>query len=639
MRSRVQTILTLLTVLTGSIAQSADLPKPACGGVFGLCGYVDPDGDTQIPYKFEKARAFRYGLAAVRVEGLWGFIDPSGKIVVLPQFKAVGDFQEARAEAAIGEGVGVIDRKGQYVIPPRFDRAIPFARDAALVVERDDSTEPWAAQRLHGDFLFDSFRFYRHRDGRLSEGSHKFQWFRRPADGNASLIWASPTASGSVYGLMDAQGAWVVEPRFRHVQALHDGLAVVRDTKWGAVNEEGHIAIPLQHEWLSYFENGYAVIGGPEPYQSRKSGLIRSDGTVVAEPIYDKADRPGESGGLPRVKRDGLWYWIENGELIPDGAPDGSVVASCPQGLKVVRQGASFIVTDIEGNPALPEPVGHVAFGVANDNGAISGAALSSHDLDCQAPIVVVLGDVNERNTRSTYVRPNGRLLFEPSRFFKSANRFHMGHAVVQTDGLGEQEKWGIIDVNGQFTLALGINRVRPNGRISKIAGAPVFALERDDSMSLINEYGLPLTDVESAIEDKQRKSALSCLGGSTIIHEGDRFGIARENGEILVPAIHRAISCYRNGVAWAPKEDAGKWCPIGPNGRFRSVPACIQAFYPMRVSHHYPEQFADDPFENSVLWLRAGLRYGLGLRETPPRWIGDGVQSRASYSVFPFFP
>ena len=629
----------LVSMGLGGAVHSSELPRPKCAGEFGLCGYHDPTVGWLTPINFEKARTFHFGLAAVRIEGRWGFIDTSGTLVIPAQFKAVGDFHSTQAEAATDDGVGVVDRNGKFVIPPKFDRAVPFDDKTALVQERQNPDEPWIKKRLDSDFLFKTYRLFHATKGWLTEGEHKFRWLRLPRDEGTSLIWASETRSGSRYGLMRSDGTWAVAPRFEHTQTLHDGLAVVKDVKWGVVNAAGDVVIPLAFHWLSYFENGYALTGSDDPYQSRKQGLLRADGQVVAEPIYDKAERPAMPGGLPRVQKDGNWYRVESSELVLDGAGDGDVVASCPQGLRVIRRGKGYEVTDATGNSALSRPADDIAFGVSNDDGSISGAALNSHDLDCHAPIIVVFGSYEERNTRSTYVRADGQPLFDDGRLFTSSYRFHMGYAIVETVGDVGQKLWGIIDVNGAFTYGPLPEQISPHSRVSKHVGRPVFRLTRGQTTMLVDQHGIALPDVEQALAERQRQSAIACQGGARVTHENGKFGIARENGDILVEPVHRAISCFRAGIAWAPNPDVGMWCPIGPNGQFREEPDCLEVFYPVRISHHYPEQFSDDPFESSILWVRAGLLYGFGLRKEPPKWIGDGNRSKMSHSVFPFIP
>lgn len=193
---------------------------------------------------------------------------------------------------------------------------------------------------------------------------------------------------------------------------------------------------------------------------------------------------------------------------------------------------------------------------------------------------------------------------------------------MVATGRLGESREWGIIDKKGHFTVALGPNRIRPEARASHFAGRAIFSVVLGDDTYFIDAYGNRAPGIEKADEDYDRQRARMCIGGAMIIGDGERFGIARRSGEVLVPAVHRAINCYRNGLAWAPDETIGKWCPIGPDGRFRDAPPCQKVHYPTRRSHSGPEPMADDPFESSVLWVRARLRYGLHLRDTPPRWI-----------------
>lgn len=36
------------------------------------------------------------------------------------------------------------------------------------------------------------------------------------------------------------------------------------------------------------------------------------------------------------------------------------------------------------------------------------------------------------------------------------------------------------------------------------------------------------------------------------------------------------------------------------------------------------PEKMSEDPYESGVLWMRANLDYGLGLRDQPPQIVSD---------------
>ncbi|MCM1122684.1 MAG: WG repeat-containing protein [Eubacterium sp.] len=50
-------------------------------------GFVNRHGEVYIEARFEDAKSFRNGYAAVKQNGLWGYIDRNGKMVVEPQFQ------------------------------------------------------------------------------------------------------------------------------------------------------------------------------------------------------------------------------------------------------------------------------------------------------------------------------------------------------------------------------------------------------------------------------------------------------------------------------------------------------------------------------------------------------------------------
>lgn len=101
-------------------------------------GFVDVEGSVVIPMKFDDARPFFEGLAAVCIGDKWGFVDRHGDKIVPPTFDAVGNigFRHGMAPVSIrrpspvdgyqmGEW-GHINRAGEWVIAPQFDSAGSF---------------------------------------------------------------------------------------------------------------------------------------------------------------------------------------------------------------------------------------------------------------------------------------------------------------------------------------------------------------------------------------------------------------------------------------------------------------------------------------------------------------------------------
>ncbi len=632
-------LLALIALFAAPLAghaeeKTAEL-RVSCGGVFDLCGHVNSEDEVVVPKRFESLRRFSDQLAPARTQGLWGYLNPDGTFAVEPIFDQVGDFHSGRAEVVFDGYAGVIDVQGEFVVPAEFWRAIPFGQDAALVMLPEDARRP--RRRLEQSFLFEKFHLFNNDIGIVTKSPVKFEWFVRPGDiGPTDRIWAS--LDGSTFGLMDNAGNWLTEPSYAHVQTLHEDRAIVTSSGasserlWGAVDSEGMIAIALEHPWLSYFSNGYGLVGGPGPYDQRQTGLIDPDGAVLGDRLFEKADRPTDISPA-RVMENGIWYnFAIDGTLFRE-EPDGTVIGSCPQGLTIVRERAGYTITNQAGERYVQERLDYISFGIYR-NGGIDGGSISRREVDCSGPIVVGLGPSGEREW--TFVRTDGKPLI-PERWFTNAHRFNAGYAIVQTGSDSDgSERWGILNEQGEITLPLGPTQISRRSEMLLPSGQPYFLVATGSAQHPSDAYGQPVT-LPDAIDDNQREQAILCSGGARIVGSENSFGIEDPDGATLVPSVHRAISCYRNGVAWAPNEDSKKWCPIGPDGFFRSEPACIENYYPYSVTHHYPEQFSDDAFESNILWVRAWLDWGMGLRDEPPVWVGDGVMSQVSRSVSPF--
>ena len=77
-----------------------------------------------------------------------------------------------------------------------------------------------------------------------------------------------------------------------------------KNEKWGYINNEGKIAVPLQYEQAYRFYNGFASVKLNEKY-----GLIDETGKVIIPILYDECN--GFSEGLASVKKNDKWGFID----------------------------------------------------------------------------------------------------------------------------------------------------------------------------------------------------------------------------------------------------------------------------------------------------------------------------------------
>ena len=121
-----------------------DGPCPGGGGLLGGAGqtadevppckftYVDRRG-VALEERFDGARDFSEGLAAVKRGGKWGFIDKSGRLVIEPRFDDASDFKSGRALVKRGGLYGYVDERGEFAVPPRYEYAEDFSEGLAAV--------------------------------------------------------------------------------------------------------------------------------------------------------------------------------------------------------------------------------------------------------------------------------------------------------------------------------------------------------------------------------------------------------------------------------------------------------------------------------------------------------------------------
>lgn len=594
--------------------------KPTCGGPFQLCGYTASESDAlRIPRRFEVAEPFSEGLAAVRIEGLFGFINQQGDVVIAPRFQAASSFSDGYAEVRIGNASGAIDRSGQLVVPAKFKRLLHFY-DGTFIAE--PLPEKQLSQNVKHDRL-DTMKssimltgiraagLYHRTKGWLTEQDLQFSIFDEPRRG---LVWASRRSQDEreQWGLLRADGSWRVSPRYAHVQRIMGTHAVVNaptqpqlppierkeTVRWGAVDRNGDLVVPLQFAYLSYWRGGYGYAKEGKPYTNSlpnevREGIVKSDGSLLADRYFDNVDIR-EDGTLPRARLGDRWFSITpSGQLTSDQS-DGEPVMECESGIGVFRIG-NDVQFRMKGR----------AIGQFDDTYFIAR--------DCPGPFAA------RRGKNWFFVLENGAIL-GGTEGFENTYSFSGKHAPVMVNG-----KWGIIDRSGDFSVRPQFSTLRPDRNNT-------FAVSEGKDTFWINASG---DRVDQPIAERPSPpEALTCEGGLRFFQKGELWGLLDQTGQTVIEPRFRALSCFKQGVTWAAEPGGNGWCAVGPDGKRRDAMDCRKTFYPYSLSHHYPEPFDEDAFESSVLWNQAWLDYQAGKRHEPPEWVGDGVRSRGSFST-----
>ncbi|HEU0231039.1 MAG TPA: WG repeat-containing protein [Burkholderiaceae bacterium] len=211
-------------------------------------GYLDKDGKLVIPPTFDMALNFRHGLAAVSMNGLWGYVDLNGKWAIKPRFLEADAFTSLGL-AMVREGVSyeLIDRSGTMVGKP-----FPAGVKAYLA-----GGKPGFVYLSYGpEWRSSAGATFSPPDG---------VFVVKPLGGQDLFIARSASRR---YGVMDANGKWIVLPDFQSLDAsvIPDGLALARGYRRSAlIRDDGTYATDRhvklirrlgRHFWLTRDNHG-----------------------------------------------------------------------------------------------------------------------------------------------------------------------------------------------------------------------------------------------------------------------------------------------------------------------------------------------------------------------------------------------
>ncbi|MEM6261251.1 MAG: WG repeat-containing protein [Bacteroidota bacterium] len=219
----------------------------------GRYGFIDVYGREVIPEIYDNLKEFSEGMLPVnfgarqqepRTGGLWGYCDTRGNIVVKMEYQEAGQFKEGKARVKLHGKWGFINRNGDRVIPLKYDDCGSFKGGIAPV----KVGMKWGFINSGGyEFIQPQFDYaYGFSDNGLA----------RVVVGPAGFTREGIPSGGS-YGLINAQGSWVLEPVFDFIGPFLEGMAQVRiGDSIGFINRDGNLTVTPRYAAAFDFNGG-----------------------------------------------------------------------------------------------------------------------------------------------------------------------------------------------------------------------------------------------------------------------------------------------------------------------------------------------------------------------------------------------
>jgi len=275
-------------------------------------GYVNEIGKVVIKHKYDEAREFSEGVAAVMSKdkkGLnkWGFIDNSGKEVIpLIYDGGVGDFSEGLARVKCNGKLGWIDRTGKETIPLKYDETSIFFGGMAMVkidgkvgfIDRTGKEIIPVKYDEIGNFSEDGLAKVKNGSywGFIDKTGKEIIPVKFFTIGNFSEDGLAKVQRGNSWGYIDKTGKEIIPIEYGEIGSFSkEGLAKVKGSgnswwAYGFVDKAGKLIIPLEYYDARDFSNGYAVVKYYKDNRVDKKGT----GKIYWDEIWGVIDETGK---------------------------------------------------------------------------------------------------------------------------------------------------------------------------------------------------------------------------------------------------------------------------------------------------------------------------------------------------------
>jgi hypothetical protein len=520
--------------------KSSEALIPSCQFERALCGYVDENGETAIAPQFDWADRFFEGRARIRSEGLYGFIDESGEEVVPAVYDSVSTYWNGVAQVRKDGKTALLDSAGKVLVRAAYDFIVPLDDDHVLVSAAGNAREPRGLEFRpvtglpKGDLAILNLR-----TGKKTEPV--FAGARFLSESLGSPYWLEIDRK---YYLTNTEGHRLSEG-FDYGGTLFSDRAIVqRSGRYGAVNAEGAIVVPLRFDFISGYAWDKWARFREGPRQGGKVGYIDRDGNVMIEARFDQAG-PFENDKAEVRIGENDFQIDRNGAIV--GGNGG-----CQDGLTREKHDSGYRILGPNGHPINDETYSYVR-------------------LECGKPTIVC-----KSSRRCGYLRRDGTLV--AGRYFWDVASFFDGVAGVQP----AEDLFGIIDQDGDFILEPMQHKVQifvtGNYRSGFFSGDGNVLIDRQVAEALAKDSSPLLWTPTGRARCRD--------DGVSIVEEGQSITFNDKWDRPFIKGQFDYAACFREGVAWVAIADRQQWCQITKKGTI--LTATCRCEQPLIAVEHF---------------------------------------------------
>ncbi|MDR1705332.1 MAG: WG repeat-containing protein [Clostridiales bacterium] len=287
-------------------------------------GVVNTFGDLLVPVGLHDVNNLTEELILLDFNGKYGLMDAAGILLLRPVYDFITPITDDMLAFASGSTFGLMDMTGSVILTQELSPSWTYSGELSCWLRYEYTLE--AAGDM-GETVVDAVGYIRDKAAGVTGGIYEaskggFSGFL-DIEGQPVL----PVAYDGAWSFNDGLNAWIsrgyewmmtgsrgesiLNPDVflrDHIYGTGEMLhTVTKDGLFGCVNAAGDIIVPIEYEYIEFFDNGAAMVIKDGLY-----GFIGPDGTPLTPAVYDYA--LGFSEGVAWVRKDGLWGSVKINE-------------------------------------------------------------------------------------------------------------------------------------------------------------------------------------------------------------------------------------------------------------------------------------------------------------------------------------
>ncbi|MCL2772366.1 MAG: WG repeat-containing protein [Oscillospiraceae bacterium] len=344
------------------------------------------------------------------------------------------------------------------------------------------------------------------------------------------------------WGYIDKNGEVVIPLIYDFADFFSEGLAAVcKDGKWGYIDKNGEVVIPLIYDFADYFNGGVAYI-----LSGNNVGYIDKTGEVVVLLKYSSYISYLGDGLI-------LVYNDDENETVIEDIDSGNVIFRYDSISSFGENGLAAASKD--GKWGFINKKGEVVIPLVYDTARNFSDGLAAVGMIDDTNATLLPTWRNSWYYKYGYIDTTGKLVIPM--IYNSAYDFSEGAAVVLKYDFSDKTKssplalFGVIDKTGETIIPLGENGISNfTDGLAEVYSYDSNIPRKSGVINLKGELVVPaIYDDVYILGDKS---------GLIEIYKDNKYGIIDSKGNEVVPLIYDEIGMLRDGLMTVEKD--GLW-------------------------------------------------------------------------------